>query len=349
MAFPAPLAHAAIILGLIAVAALLTRLMIGARILDHPNGRSSHDRPVPRCGGVAIVVTVYLGLAMALFFGAGIQIPSSHAVGFAVAAAAVAGIGLLDDLGRLGTAGKLAGQTVAAAILAGSGVILDTIWLPGAGVVALGWLAYPVTVLWVVWLTNIFNFMDGLDGLAAGVAAVACLFLAAVALGGGAGFVAIFALTLMSACIGFLLFNRPPARIFMGDVGSQFIGFSLAAMAVIAAQNEPARVSFLVVPLLMFHFLFDTGFTFLRRLAAGENVTKAHRAHLYQLMNRLGFSHGQVALLHAVLGVFQGLAALYMTTLAPSQRPLVFIPFLVVELVYLAAVLGAARRKGLLG
>ena len=111
-----------------------------------------------------------------------------------------------------------------------------------------------------------------------------------------------------ASAAGFLLFNFPKARLFMGDVGSQFIGFAFAALAVIAAEIDASRTSFLVVPLLFFNFIFDTIFTLLRRALRGEDITQAHRTHLYQLLNRIGWSHVQVSLLHFLMTALQGSA-----------------------------------------
>jgi UDP-GlcNAc:undecaprenyl-phosphate GlcNAc-1-phosphate transferase len=296
-----------------AVAAAGTWTMIRVRILDVPNRRSSHARPVPRCGGAAIVVAFFLGLATVRQGGWGLV----------VGAALVALVGLADDLGRLGVAGKLAGQLAAAVVLVVSGVVLDAgIW------------GYALTLFWVVAMTNLVNFMDGLDGLVGGTGVIAAFSFALIA---DSKIAAILAF----ACLGFLVFNMPRARIFMGDVGSEFLGFVLAALAVAAA----GKLSFLVMPLLMFHFLFDTAFTLCRRLAEGRNVTQAHRGHLYQLMNRLGLSHFQVSLFHWAVGIAQAFGASWMLTL--PEPWVAFLPFLAFEAVYAATVMILAHRRGI--
>jgi UDP-GlcNAc:undecaprenyl-phosphate GlcNAc-1-phosphate transferase len=150
---------------------------------------------------------------------------------------------------------------------------------------------------------------------------------------------------LLAGAAGFLVFNFPPARIFMGDVGSAFLGFTFATLAVIGASLDLGHLSFYIVPLLLFHFIFDTAFTFLRRLSRGEKVHLAHRTHLYQLLNGLGYSHRAVSLFH--YGLTTSRAS------RPSRRSgcrlkcaLVFIPFLIFETPTRAGSSVVPRPKG---
>src|SRR5205823_6046963 len=207
---------------------------------------------------------------------------------------------------------------------------------------------YPLTALWLLGLVNAYNFMDGLDGLAGGVAVIAGIFLCALAFRQSSWFVYLTSYVLIASVAGFLVFNFPPARIFMGDVGSAFLGFTFAGLAVIGAQLDVGRLSFYVVPLLLFHFIFDTFFTFIRRMASRQPVHLAHRAHLYQLLNQTGFSHAAVSLYYWALTVVQGLAAFVLVNLDARQRIYVFAPFLVYYAVYAWWVLRRARARGLL-
>ena len=332
------LLQAGLFLVLVALSAAVTRIMIRVRILDVPNRRSSHARPVPRCGGVAIIVTFFAGMAL---------LWSDALWGLAAAAAMVALVGLADDLGRLGVWGKLAGQAAAAAVLIASGVVLRRLNVPGLGEVELGWWGYGLTLLWLVGITNMVNFMDGLDGLAGGTGVIAALAFAAVASLSGATMSAQLAAVLAAGCLGFTLFNAPTARIFMGDVGSEFLGFTLAALAVAGASHDAGHISALVMPLLLFHFIFDTIFTLFRRILDGEKVTQAHRGHLYQLMNRLGASHVQVSLFHYAVGLAQAVGAFIFVTVGGNYGWLVLLPFIIFEGIYAYTIMRAARRKGL--
>lgn len=134
----------------------------------------------------------------------------------------------------------------------------------------------------------------------------------------------------------------------MGDVGSSFLGFTFATLAVIGSSLDLGRLSFYIVPMLLFHFIFDTAFTFVRRLVRGEKVLQAHRTHLYQLLNRVGYSHRSVSFLHYGMTVFQGIGAYVSVKLPAEERLLVFVPFLVIEIVYARWVLGRAKAMRLL-
>jgi UDP-GlcNAc:undecaprenyl-phosphate GlcNAc-1-phosphate transferase len=191
--------------------------------------------------------------------------------------------------------------------------------------------------------------MDGLDGLAGGCGVIVALFFGIATYFEGSHFVYIFCYVLFASALGFLIFNFPRARIFMGDVGSQFLGFSFAAIAVIAAEYDLSRTSALVMPLLFFNFIFDTGLTFFRRLAMRQNVTEAHRSHLYQLMNRLGASHFQVSMFHFAVTAAQGVGVLVLIQLPAESRALVFLPFVVFQIAYAAIILRRAGRQNLLG
>lgn len=349
MSWLAFIQHLLFALGLFLFSVALTLGIRRVGIFDLPNNRSSHARPMPSSGGIAIVVTAFLGFLAIHLVSDTVRIAEQHMLGLGLAAAAITVIGLLDDLDRLGGfKRKLAGQIFAGCVLLAFGIAIESVTVPFYGPVSLGWIGYPLTLFWVVALTNILNFMDGLDGMAAGTAIVAAAALGIVTFTQGSHFVYILCYVLLAASLGFFVFNFPRARIFMGDVGSQFLGFTFAALAVVAAEQDASRTSLLVVPLLFFHFIFDTGFTFCRRLLAGENVTQAHRSHLYQLLNRLGYSHARVSALYFVFAATQGAGAIVLVNLPSSQRIGVFLPFLGAQIFYMWVVVRAARRARLI-
>ena len=328
------MADFAVLLGLGILAALITAALLRVRILDVPNLRSSHDRPVPRAGGIAIVVT----------FAAGVAWIGAAPLGVMLAGAlVVALVGFADDTRRLHIWwAKLAGPTLGAAVLLAGGIVLRDL----GPYHDIGWWGYPITLIWVVAMTNLVNFMDGLDGIAGGCGTIAALAFAALAWTVVPD-AARAAAALGAGCIGFTVFNAPRARIFMGDVGSEFLGFVLAAVAVYAAGAGAGHVSFLVMPLLMFHFIFDTCFTFCRRLRDGEQVTQGHKGHLYQLMNRLGASHVQVSLFYGVVGLAQAVAACLMLSVEGVGRLLVFLPFLAFQAGFAAVIMTKVKRRGI--
>jgi UDP-GlcNAc:undecaprenyl-phosphate GlcNAc-1-phosphate transferase len=338
-------ASLALLLAAVALlAAGLTWLVVRKRaFVDIPNDRSSHATPTPRGGGIGIVAAAGLGACVWLLMPLGSDIAPSALAGLFAGAIIVAAAGLIDDMRRVSAVFKFAGQAAASAIAVALGVSFERAYLPGFGTVALGVLGPIATFLWLVAMTNAYNFMDGLDGIAGGVAIIAAAFLAAVAIAVAAGTVAGLAAILAAASLGFLVFNLPPARVFMGDVGSQFLGFAFAALAVFLARSDASGGLVYAVPILLIHFIFDTAFTFFRRLAGGENVVSAHRSHLYQRLNRSGLGHGRVAATLCGFTAMQGLVALWAANRPASSWPLALLAVLAIQAGYATWV---ARRAG---
>lgn len=330
---------------LFGISLVLTYGARSLRILDLPNERSSHSNPTPRTGGLAIVATCVIGFGVIYFKSDDARISEPYLLGFGFASLGMAFVGLLDDFGRYNFSLKLIAQIVASLILVAFGIVIRQLSLPLIGEVQLGLLAYPITILWLVGMTNTFNFMDGLNGLAAGTGAVCALFFGIVTFIEGSYFVYILCYILIASCLGFLCFNFPKGRIFMGDVGSQFLGFVFAAIAIIASEYDSSRTSFMVMPLLFLIFIYDVAFTFVRRLIRREDVTQSHRSHLYQLLSQVwGGSHVRVTLFHYVVAFAQGLGALVMIELSPHFKAYVFLPFVVFLATYTVMVMRRAKR-----
>ena len=348
MSATAFLTHIAFACAIFLLSAALTYAMAHVvRVMDVPNERSSHARPVPKSGGLAIVVAFAAGCLVVFFFADVARIDFRQFWGFLLFTLLLAGVSFVDDITHHTFLVKLTTQMMCVGAVLGTGVVLSRLWLPFAGEVSLGWTGYAVTLLWMIGLTNAYNFMDGLDGLAGGVGAIAAVFLCVIALTQGSFFVYATAYALIASVAGFLMFNFPPARIFMGDVGSAPLGFVFATLAVIGANLDQGHLSFFVVPLLLFQFIFDTSFTFVRRLVRGDKVHQAHRTHLYQLLNRSGYSHKSVSLFHYGVAVAQGVGAYLLVKLESGDRALVFIPFLVFNGLYAWWVLRGARARGI--
>jgi UDP-GlcNAc:undecaprenyl-phosphate GlcNAc-1-phosphate transferase len=283
--------------------------------LDRPNERSLHEHVIARGGGLAVVIVVVAGAVMAVCFESEALFASSTARWAAarstliVAASILACVSLVDDLRSLSSRSRLLAQSAAAiALLVAAGPV-RTLWLPFVGEVGLGAFAYPATFLWILGLTNAYNFMDGINGIAAFQAIVAGAGWYVAAGMVGDRFAAIIGLLLGVGMLGFLPFNFPMAKIFLGDVGSAFLGFVFAALALVidAGEREP-RVAF-AAGLLVWPFVFDASFTFWRRLLRGENVLAAHRSHLYQRQVLVRATHVRVATRYALWAILCGVAA----------------------------------------
>lgn len=349
MTLRAFLTHLAFALALVILSALITRLMIERiRILDIPNERSSHGSPIPTSGGLAIVFTFFIGIVIIALVAKITMINRLYFYGFSLSALLIAFISFYDDVKHKSYLIKLLTQIVAIVVVLAVGIVIDKLQIPQVGELNLNWLRYPISFLWILGLTNAFNFMDGIDGLAGGVALIASLFFCVITFSQGSLLVYIMSYTIIAGTLGFLIYNLPPARIFMGDVGSTFLGFTFAVLAIVAARYDHSHTSFLVMPLLLFNIIYDTAFTFFRRLLKGEKVVEAHRTHLYQLFQRLGYGHGTVSLFHYGLCILQGLAAIAMVNIPGSRRVLLFAPFLVIQVIYTFVVLRAAKKAGLL-
>jgi len=289
-----------LLLGVLAVSAgltgLLRRYALRIRLLDIPNARSSHLQPTPRGGGLAIVVSFSLGLIGWWLSG---NMPTAQFVATLGGGLMIAAIGLADDRFDLAARWRLLVHVAAAA--------WALWWLGGVPPLPvlgqqweLGWLGVLVGLLLIVWLLNLYNFMDGIDGIAASEA---------VAVAGGAAVLlllereyaaAVPLLLLVMAAGGFLLWNWPPAKIFMGDVGSAFLGFVLAVFALAGA--EPG-LSIWVWLILLGVFVVDATFTLMRRLFQGERIYQAHRSHAYQRATRRLGAHKPVTLVVALINV----------------------------------------------
>ena len=347
MSSAALLQHLTFALGLALLSAVAVRAMIAWPILDHPNGRSAHVRPTPRGGGVGAVLAFVVGMLVLYQVANSARIAERQFVGVILAAIAIAGVALAADVRSLSARLRFGAQLAAALVAVFSGLTLSRLAIPYVGPVELGFAGTLITVFWILGCTNAVNFMDGLDGLVGGVLLLACAALTAISALQGGGFVYAAALFLTAGFAGFLPFNLHPARIFMGDVGSQFAGFMLAVLAVAASRFDPTQLSFLIVPLLIFGLLFDAGFTLARRAAMGDRVGAPHRTHLYQMAQRAGMGTRAVAATHWAFAAFHAVLALVFLRLPPTWKPLIVLPALAVQLVWLGVVARRVRRAGL--
>lgn len=326
------LKHLAFCAALACVSAVMVRAMIGARVMDAPDARKAHRNPTPRGGGVGIVVAFLLGIGVLYGFAQFARLADAYFQGVILAAVLIAVVSFLDDVWDLLFVVKLATQGVAAAAVVGSGLYVAELNVPVVGAVQLGWLGIGGTLFWILFVTNAMNFIDGLNGLAGGVTLVACGFLAALGAAQGAWFVYFAAMMLAAGLVGFLPFNFPRARIFMGDVGSQFCGFMLAVLGVAAARFDRVELSFLVVPMLLSGVLWDVAFTLVRRVVAGENLARAHRGHLYQIAHRAGVDARAIAMVHWGFAGLGGVVAFGFVGVPGGWKLVILVPLLAVQL-----------------
>lgn len=300
------LTAAASFLGSLYVCVFAREFALRRALLDQPNERSLHTTPVPRLGGVAIVLASYAVLLLALH-----ESTHPHALWpWLLAALPVAALGLLDDLRPLPAALRLLIQVgVAAGFCATISPPIQLAITPALSLQVPGPLVAIGGAVFLVALLNIYNFMDGMDGLAATQAIGAAVAFATCSLASGHDDLALLSLALLGASGGFYVHNAPPAKLFMGDVGSTFLGFSFAAMALlgVARPTQPLAISpalFALAP-----FLLDGSFTLLRRALRGEKIWQAHRTHLYQRAVATRLTHHDVLVRYAAWTAFGALTA----------------------------------------
>ncbi|MFQ5408573.1 MAG: glycosyltransferase family 4 protein [Anaerolineales bacterium] len=287
--------------------------------VDKPGPRSSHAQPTPTSTGVIFVTAVPLAVWWASAY-SGVPLGREFVV-LAVAGGGLAALGMLDDRRSLPVWMRLLGQVLAAVAVVGFGGYMQQIAVGDLIRLEFGAVGRVVTVLWIVGLANIYNFMDGVDGLAAGqalITAIGAIWVVGLSTGGWP----VHLLVAITAGMGgFLVHNISPARAFMGDAGSVWLGFVLASMAALPAVTGAARISAIYWAIAPGLFLFDAGFTLLRRLARRESLWRAHRSHLYQRLYAQGWSHGRITGLYLSLGsLLTALAVLHVsrTQLGPA-------------------------------
>ena len=276
---------------------------IGA--IDIPKDkRRMHTDSVPLIGGLAI----FLGFLVSTVIFTEIDI---KIIAILSGALIMVVLGVFDDKYALGAKFKLMIQIIAAAIPVIAGVRIERIILPflKSGGIEFGWLAYPITILWIVALTNAVNLIDGLDGLAAGVSAIASFSMFLIALMQGNYLIAVMCAALVGACCGFLPYNFSPASIFMGDTGSTFLGFVMASLSVLGLFKIHAIISF-AVPFIAFGIpIFDTSFAIFRRIKEHRPIMSPDRGHLHHRLVDMGFSHKQAVLIIYAICIVLGAVA----------------------------------------
>jgi Fuc2NAc and GlcNAc transferase len=308
-------------------------------ILDVPNTRSSHAVPTPRGGGIAIVAT-YVGSSAWLFWVRALD--AKLAAVLCATGCAIAAVGFFDDRSQLSARLRFSVHAGAAVV-----VIAALGGFPEPDMARWGmgnfWVAAAFSALVLVWGTNLFNFMDGIDGIAASEAVfiLTSTALLNVASGGDYGMTAA-SLNLAAACVGFLLWNWPPARIFLGDVGSGFLGFMVTALVLVSCQR--GRLPVEVLPILGGVFVVDATSTLVRRVLRGDRWFEAHRMHAYQHLARRFHGHRPVTLLVSGVNLLWLLPWAYVATRFPAIARLCFAAALL-PLVIFALLAGAGKRE----
>ena len=291
---------------------LVKNLAYKVGAIDVPkDNRRMHKTPTPRLGGLAIFIAFLFSVLLFAEIDRQMQ-------GILLGAIMIVILGVLDDILTLKALPKFLVQIAAAGVAVYHGCVIQFLSNPNVfsaeTYLNLGWLSVPVTIIWIVAITNAVNFIDGLDGLAVGVSAISTASLLVIALMVQETEICIILAALLGACLGFIPYNKNPAKIFMGDTGSTSLGFILACLSVQGLFKFYAVISFAVPFLVLGVPIFDICFAFLRRIAKGQNPMKADRGHVHHRLIDMGFNQKQAVAISYMITAILGLAAVLLTS-----------------------------------
>jgi UDP-GlcNAc:undecaprenyl-phosphate GlcNAc-1-phosphate transferase len=302
--------------------------------VDKPNARKVHHTIMARLGGLAIYLGFMAGAITCMQL-------TKDVVGILVGGTIITLVGIADDIFQLTAKAKLLGQIVAALVLVGFGVRIEWLNNPFGGYFYLDYLSIPFTVFWVVSFTNVVNLMDGLDGLAAGVSAIASVTIILVALQQGLYPVAVITAALAGATLGFVRYNFNPATIFMGDTGSLFLGYMLAAISIYGAVKSAATIALIVPAIALGLPIMDTAFAIARRYLNGKPIFQPDKGHIHHRLLAMGFSQRQAVIFMYLISAGLCLSAVLLTEMEGIYAVILLI-------VILVAIFIGAKKIGIL-
>ncbi len=321
------------------------KLAVKIGAVDAPDHRKVHTRIMPRLGGLAI----YIGFVISFF----LFVPYDNKpelLGILIGGTIVMITGMLDDKLQLSPKWKLLGQLIATAVVViPFGLKIGVVNLPYEGSLDfstgwLFWLAVPITMIWIVGVTNAINLIDGLDGLSAGVSAIATGTMAVVALLMNDWVVATYCFVLLGAILGFLYFNFHPARIFMGDTGSLFLGFNLAALSIMGFK-EAVFVS-LIIPIVMLGVpLWDTFFAIVRRIVNKKPISSPDKGHLHHCLLNMGLSHRATVITIYLISIFFGTMAIVLSKTTELWTTIILSAVMLFVIHMASEVIGLVSRR----
>ncbi len=344
--------YLSVYLGSALLAVLVTPLVIWLarrlEVADHPSVRTVHKKPVPRIGGVPIFISMMSLVVPVLFLsnviGNRFRDILPQVIVLLAAATFIFLMGLFDDIKGLRARFKLLAQLAAAIVICAAGIRIDSVRIADWLILDFGWFSWPLTIFWIVGVTNAVNIIDGLDGLAAGISAITCGVIAVLAVHFGQPVMAVLMLAILGSLTGFLFFNFNPARIFMGDSGSMFLGFILASSSVMCAAKSQALVG-LALPVVALGIpIFDTLFSMLRRFLERRSIFAPDRSHFHHRLLDLGLKQRHVVIvMYIVTLLFAGLGMFMMAT--RDINTIVVFACILLLLVLVFRIVGSVRLR----
>ncbi|WP_044749200.1 glycosyltransferase family 4 protein [Bacillus alveayuensis] len=316
-------------------------LAIRYGFVDKPNHRKVHTSLMPRLGGLAIVLGTVAGLIY-------LTPESRFFPAIFIGGLIIVMIGILDDKFNLSPKVKFIGQLIAACIVVFSGLKIDFITFPFGEKIYIGAFGYILAIFWIVGITNAINLIDGLDGLAGGVSAIAMSSILMMAVLNNQFLVISLTVVLIASTLGFLIFNFHPAKIFMGDTGALFLGYSISVISILGLLKSVTLFS-LIVPIIILGIpIFDTFFAIVRRVLNKQKISSPDKSHLHHCLLAMGFSHRTTVLIIYGIGIFFGVSAIIFST-STLWGSLTIIGLLVILVQLTAEVIGLiGKRKPLI-
>ncbi len=306
----------------------IRKLAMIFNLVDRPSGRKVHDKPIPHIGGVAIYFSLFLSFIPFFIYKnalIGQLLNDMEVRAMALGAIIVFGLGLIDDIRMVRARTKLSFHIVAGIIAFIGDIKVTAIGLPGLPLWHLGGLSLPITIFWFVLVINAINLIDGLDGLAAGVCFFACIILLTLCIIRERYVVAVVLAALSGSIMGFLRYNYNPASIFMGDCGSYFLGYMLAALSIMGSFKSQTAVSILIPMIALGVPLMDTTWSTIRRFMLGKKIFKADKDHFHHRLLKLGYSHNRVVFTLYGFTILLGTIAVFMVWLQDGRSALILI------------------------
>lgn len=315
----------------------IKKVAIKYRFLDFPEERKIHKMITPRLGGLAIALSVGIGIIYLK--------PESEALTSVILGGIVILIiGMIDDRYQIRPIVKLFGQFLATTFVISGGIIIERITIPIFGLVDLGSFSVIITMLWIVGVTNAINLIDGLDGLASGVVTISLLSILYMAIDDSDIFVVMMTVILIGSNVGFLFHNFYPARIYMGDTGSMFLGYSISILSTMGLFKNVALFSFVLPVIVLAVPIFDTLFAIVRRASSGKGIMKPDKKHIHYQLLSAGFSHRTTVLIIYVFSIVFGIIAILFTKASLSFAFILSI-ILLLLLQFFAELVGAVKEE----
>jgi len=286
---------------------IVKKIALKFDIVDKPDGRKVHKKAMPYLGGISIALGFFAGYLYLIP-----KIDSLHVsslTAFIIGGIIILVIGIIDDKYSLSPKYKLLWQTLVAVLVVVSGFEISFIQLPIIGRIEFGWLSIPITIIWIVGITNAINLLDGLDGLASGVSSIALCSMLIMSILNVQLLAIGFSVILLGGTIGFLFFNVHPAKIFMGDSGSMFIGYTMAIISILGLFKSLTIFSLIVPIIILAVPIFDTSFAIIRRISKRQKISTPDKLHLHHQLLKLGFGHRTTVFIIYIISLFFGAAA----------------------------------------